>query len=626
LVSVGAAALLVVLTASILSTVLIGKAYLSESRARKEKDEQLQSARASLSLARNVLSEIFVQFVQMQAHADPQGQKAIEPVITKMLKYYEDMEAQHATDPIVLEEVSRAYLVIAIRVFWDRGEPEQAKALIARAFAIGERLAAEFPDDPECQFQLAAKHFHFAGTLREERDWRAAAEQHRRGLDIVSRLAGLYPTERRFRREQAVGTQLFGELLWDQGGHWQEAVRYHHEAIKLEKQLIKDFPDQPTLEENRMGSDELDLGRTWTGLGLVLSQGLQRQEAEESFHNAIKVFKSLVTEFPLNVEYRDYLASAHNNVGQMLHTFHDLPAAEEHFREVIRIRDPIVKERPGLPFYEFALAAGYHNLGDVLIEKGDVGGAEKLYLLGLDHLPPSVTKVTPEYRWERANSLIRMGDLLTPAGKIADAERTYREGLAICKELAAHIQEPGRYGEGLVNCSFGLAHLLVITGRTQEAKQLCNKVLEIAPKNMAARARMAWLRSTCPDLDLRNKAEALKLAEEAVKSDPIETNWRSLGVAQYRSGDMKGAVAALNKSMQLDKGQDESFNTYFLAMVHWRLGEKEQASKCYDRAVAWMKQNLPHDEELRRFSAEAAVLLSLEDPTRKRKEASSQNN
>ncbi len=622
LVAVGAVALLVVLSASILSTVLIWRAYLSESRALaaetsalEERDVQLQSAQASLELARNALYQIFGNVIQMHPPDDPQAKKGIDAVVSKMLSFYEEMQAQHRSDPVIQREVARIYHVMARKVFQDRGERGQARKLFARAFDIIDKLADEFPDDSETQYFYATTHFNFSTLLKEDREWGAASEHLKRGMDTMSRLASLYPDKRRYRRDQAVATAGLGFLLWDQGGHWEEAANYFRKAIRLEKQLINDFPYEPRVDEYPQGvsTDELDLAAAYNGLGLVLSDGFQRQGAEESFHEEIKVLEPIVARSPLDPVYRDQLASAHNNLGELLRTFHDWPAAEEHLGEAIKLLNQVIKERPGVPSYQYALAVGYNKLGDVLTEKGDVEGAEKQYRSALEHLPKSVTDVLPEYRWERANSLISLGDLLTPAGQIAKAEAAYREGLPICQELAAHIQEPGRYGEGLANCSFGLAHLLVITGRRKQAKELCHKVLEIAPKNSAARARLAWLRATCPDLDLRDHAQALKLAEDAVKADTSENNWRSLGAARYRTGDLKGAVAALKKAMALDKGQDEGFNTFFLAMVHWRFGEKERARKLYDKAVAWMKQNLPHDEELRRFRAEAASLLEIQE-------------
>jgi hypothetical protein len=74
--------------------------------------------------------------------------------------------------------------------------------------------------------------------------------------------------------------------------------------------------------------------------------------------------------------------------------------------------------------------------------------------------------------------------------------------------------------------------------------------------------------------------------------------------------------------MELQKGNLESFDTFFLAMAHWQQGEKVEARHWYDRAVRWMEKNKqllentkPHQAELRRFRAEAAELLGIEEKT-----------
>jgi uncharacterized protein HemY len=110
------------------------------------------------------------------------------------------------------------------------------------------------------------------------------------------------------------------------------------------------------------------------------------------------------------------------------------------------------------------------------------------------------------------------------------------------------------------------------------------------------------------------------LAQQAVKLKPSEgIFWNTLGAAHYRAGDWKAAVTALEKSMELRKGGDAG-DWFFLAMAHWQLGDKEQARQWYDKAVPWMDKNKPQDEELRRFRAEAAALLKIEDKPNKKPE------
>jgi tetratricopeptide (TPR) repeat protein len=128
-----------------------------------------------------------------------------------------------------------------------------------------------------------------------------------------------------------------------------------------------------------------------------------------------------------------------------------------------------------------------------------------------------------------------------------------------------------------------------------------------------AQNALAWQLATCSDARLRNPSLAVALAKKAVDLAPKNPNYpNTLGVAHYRTGDWKAAIAALEKSMKLRQGGD-SFDWFVVAMAHWRLGEKDKAREWYDRAVRWMDKNQPRNEELRRFRAEAGELLELQD-------------
>jgi len=48
-------------------------------------------------------------------------------------------------------------------------------------------------------------------------------------------------------------------------------------------------------------------------------------------------------------------------------------------------------------------------------------------------------------------------------------------------------------------------------------------------------------------------------------------------------------------------------------MTLWQLDKKKEAREFYDNTVQWMEKNKPRDLELRRFRAEAAALLQVED-------------
>jgi tetratricopeptide (TPR) repeat protein len=124
---------------------------------------------------------------------------------------------------------------------------------------------------------------------------------------------------------------------------------------------------------------------------------------------------------------------------------------------------------------------------------------------------------------------------------------------------------------------------------------------------------LAWRLATCPIPQHRVPAEAVEFARRAVETARPEHRgmfWNTLGVALYCAGDWKAASEALSQSERLLPDMNVAYNTFFLAMAHWRLEDREQARSCYDRAVAWMDKNRPGDWELARFRAEAASLVS----------------
>jgi hypothetical protein len=55
-------------------------------------------------------------------------------------------------------------------------------------------------------------------------------------------------------------------------------------------------------------------------------------------------------------------------------------------------------------------------------------------------------------------------------------------------------------------------------------------------------------------------------------------------------------------------------NWFFLAMAHWQKGDKDEARKWFDKAVAWTKEEDPKNAELLRFWVEAAELVGRPGP------------
>src|SRR5262249_14338469 len=156
--------------------------------------------------------------------------------------------------------------------------------------------------------------------------------------------------------------------------------------------------------------------------------------------------------------------------------------------------------------------------------------------------------------------------------------------------------------------------------RHRQALADWTKLVELAPGSPVAHNSLAWFLANCPEARLRDPARAVKLVERALQlEERVGTEWNTLGVAYYRAGQWKAAIDSLEKSHVLRNGGD-AFDFVFLAMAHWKQGRQKEALQWYERASAWLEENQqalakdkPHQEELRRFRAEAARLLGIKE-------------
>jgi tetratricopeptide (TPR) repeat protein len=287
---------------------------------------------------------------------------------------------------------------------------------------------------------------------------------------------------------------------------------------------------------------------------------------------AIACFKKAI-----EIDPKDALA--HNSLGAILcDVKRDYDAAIACFKKAIAL-DP-------------KHADAHAGLGHALRNKGEVDEAIACFRKAIAVAPND------------AMGHIRLGYALERKGQVEEAIACYRKAIEIEPRSArAHDS---------------LGNALRDQGKVEEAIACYHKAIEVDPKYAYTHNDLAWLLATCPDAKRRDPQQAVKWARTAVKLAPKAGGfWNTLGVAHYRAGDWKAAVAALEKSMQLSKGGD-AFDFFFLAMAHRKLGNHDVARKRYDQALEWLEKNklaLAKDttqaEELRRFRSEAEDVLEL---------------
>jgi tetratricopeptide (TPR) repeat protein len=340
-------------------------------------------------------------------------------------------------------------------------------------------------------------------------------------------------------------------------------------------------------------------------------------------------------------------AAAHTNLGNALQAKGDLDAAIAAYRQAITLSPK--------------LAQAYNNLGIALRAKGDVDGAIAAYREAIDLNPKyaqahyslgnalkakgDLDAVIAAYRQaitlnpKDAKAHYNLGSALRAKGELEGAVAAYRQAITLDPK---HAQAHNNLGNALdangdpdgavaafrraiaLNPKLAEAHnnlgtALHAKGDLDGAVAAYRQAITVNPKNAAAHQNLAWILATTTDFPRRDPKQAVLLAQKAVELAPKEANnWTTLGAAHYRDGNLKEAALALEKALTLRPDGNGS-DWFFLAMTRWRLGEKDAARQCYEKAVAWMGKHQPSNDELRRFRAEAAELLGLPagEPARK---------
>ena len=132
-----------------------------------------------------------------------------------------------------------------------------------------------------------------------------------------------------------------------------------------------------------------------------------------------------------------------------------------------------------------------------------------------------------------------LGAMLYVAGQVDEAAAHYRRAVELRPENAEAHSNLGR--------------LLTIQGQHRPAAAEFNRALAINPDNPSFLFGLAWVRAAAPDADVRDSAEAIRVATRAVElsghKDPAALD--VLGVAYASAGDFDRAVEAAQDAMRL---------------------------------------------------------------------------
>jgi tetratricopeptide (TPR) repeat protein len=487
------------------------------------------------------------------------------------------------------------------------GQPGQyaaGKALLDEALILYDKLLPEDPRDRRLRLETVGTYGQVGGICQELGQWDQALEAYGQAATMLSGMLEEEPANRRYLQLLANNRRYQGNVLRDVG-RVEEARKAYDQAARIHGQLYREGPTD-------VGA-AVDLANTLLNKSYVLSPWEQAEELEDICVRAVGLDRAALEARPGEPWIQQELAMCLEGQVAFLLAAGRHAQALPGARELVAIRQQLFDsgQRKGVDDQRY-LARSYANLGRVLAEAGAAREAEQAYRKAVFLLGPfeKYSPSLPYHRAALADTLVSLADLLNDPGRRSEAEETLRRVIHHYETLKADFPKNSHFRRHLVRSYLKLVSLLWALGRQSEAAEPYRKALEVGPEGPDVNNERAWFLATSAESRLRDAALAVRLAQKAVAARPQSAGYRNtLGVAHYRNGDDRAAVAELEKAMSLRAGGN-GFDWFFLAMAHWRLGDRDQARACCDRAVRWMDRHKPHDGELRRFRAEAEALLA----------------
>jgi serine/threonine protein kinase len=669
---VWSAAIVLVLTAvvSLLFTARLWQEIKFKKDALDKAEKQEQIATAAAGDANAIADFVFSDFLDA---ATPERQLGSGVTVLQMLNEAEPkIETAFADRPLVKAGLRHSTGSLYLRL----GRYRQAERHLSRAYASrAHHLGADHPVTLQSMHHLGLV---FLQQERKEKGLEVLAEC----LERRRRVRGLeHPETIRTLAHLAVALEMLDRLTESQKLHEEclELCKQAHGpkgaqtlavmnnlAIVLRKQgrlegARKLTEEVLALRRQELGKDHPDALRSMINLAVVLSALGKWEEAWKLEQEALRSSTQV-----LGRDHPDTL-KAMFNVAISLRKRGQLAAARRHSEEALRLRRQVLGLKHPLTLRSM------HEQAELLrvLEKFD--DARKLNeqclrlrreVLGPEHpatlnsmnslatvleqqdqLEAALDLQKQAFRLlrrhlgrEHPDTLASMGNLATVLTRLERWEeaRILEEELLEMRRRKAPDSEDTRAAKvNLFATLYGLAHRLQKDRRHKSAARAYRRALELQEELLIASPQdprfqknlsvvcfeLVELLIACPDEKARDPKAAVAVAKKALERGPRtsrEACLSLLGRAHYRAGEWQASVQALDKTVR-SAGGPGCVGLLYLAMAHWKLGNKEQANRWFDHGDRMLQSLLMDERTLKQFAhqveatrrlhTEAALLL-----------------
>jgi eukaryotic-like serine/threonine-protein kinase len=562
-----ASAMVALLISTIVLSVALTLLAAKQRELAREHDEAVrQGKRASnnYGMALDAVSEMLDEVGTSTLQNIPRAEPVRKALLEKALAFYQRLAAEEG-NPSLRFETARAYRRVAQINQW-LGRPGEAIKAIDRSIEIFEALASERPPGQAAQHEMANAYF-VRGTARKGLgDLPGAEASFARSGACYEALIAEAKEVRRYREEYA--SHMMDQMsVFRQAKRLDDAEKVGRRSLELTRGLLSEVPEDSRSHHNAGGALH--------NLALIAQQRDDLAGTRTLLNEAIAHQKAALAPNPSEPSYRAFLRNHLEMLAIVEHQSGRPQGTVEAFREIVTIGEGLIADFPNHPEHRRMLAGSLANLALVLGELDRWPEAEREHRRAIAQFEALAAQHpdVKSYATELAFAHNNLGSFLRDRGRTADASGELRRAI----ELFEGMKDP-RPNQIVSTCT--ALSLLLATGADpkdrdpEQALAFARKAVELAPKNVAARA--------------------------------------TLGVAQYSSGRWGEAIESLGP--MTDDERCPAWPFFYLAMAHHRLGDPAEARQWFDRGVERMNRGTKKPDPLiTQARSEAAALLGIDD-------------
>ena len=242
----------------------------------------------------------------------------VYPLLQQALASLEKLRKTNAENPEILRLLGRGYTVLSLTLSWD-GKEAEGEAEIEKAFAVSESLFARYPKDNVVRRGLLDT-YQQSSQLYEESNPARSFEILLKAKNIAEESAALDPADLQARQNLAKTYSRLGVVALHMAKP-DQSVGYLEKALSTLAELAKIDPSRPIYKH--------DIGRVLMFFGQAQNQQHRFEEALASYANAARLFKEVIQADPRNNLPIEKLANCYVYRGDTLREFAEVADGDQ---------------------------------------------------------------------------------------------------------------------------------------------------------------------------------------------------------------------------------------------------------------------------------------------------------